>query len=91
MVSKLFNALAYFFWVLAGLLWVVVGLTTPGGMDRFGQPLNPDFYYEVGAFAYWVIGTAYLVPVGVLAGIGYLFKWIGEKFEIKKRVEGLGK
>ena len=79
MVSKFFRGLAVVFWVLAGAVWVVLGLTTPGGVDRAGQPLDPGLYYEVGAFAYWVIGTAFLIPVGLLAGIGFLFSKISEK------------
>ena len=85
MVSKFFMAIAWIFWVLSALVWVVLGLTTPGGMDRAGQPLDPDLYYEVGAFAYWIIGSAFLIPVGVLAGIGFFFRWFSEKTEKKSK------
>lgn len=81
MVSKVFKVFAWIFWVLAGLMWVVLGLTAPGGVSNSGQPLDPALYYEVGAFVYWILGTAYLVPVGIVAGIGYFFSWIGGKFE----------
>lgn len=81
MVSKILRVVAFIFWILAALVWVVLGLASPGGVDRAGQPLDPDLYYQVGSFAYWLIGSAFLIPVGVLAGIGFLFRLISEKFE----------
>lgn len=85
MISKFFNALAYIFWGLAAIVWVVLGLMSPGGVNRAGQPLDPVLYYEVGAFAYWLIGSAFLIPVGVIAGMGFIFKWVGGKFESNKK------
>ncbi len=84
MVSKILRGIAFVFWGLAALVWVVLGLTTPGGVDRAGQPLDPDLYYQVGSIVYWLIGTAFLIPVGILAGIGFLFNMLSDKFYRQK-------
>lgn len=84
MISKFFAALAYIFWGLAAVVWLVLGLISPGGVNRAGQPLDEDLYYEVGSIAYTLIGSAFLIPVGVLAGIGFIFNWLSDKSEKKK-------
>jgi hypothetical protein len=80
MVSKILRVIAFIFWGFAALVWVVLGLASPGGVDRMGQPLDPDLYYQVGSFGYWLIGSAFLIPVGIIAAIGFLFNWMSEKF-----------
>jgi hypothetical protein len=85
MASKFFHVLAVTFWVLAGLVWAVLGLISPGGVDRMGQPMDPGLYYQVGAFFYWLLGTAFLIPVGLLAGIGFIFSGISGKLSRNKK------
>lgn len=81
MTSQFFKILAYIFYALAALLWVVLGLMSPAGVNQAGQPLDPVLYYEVGAFAYWILGSAFLIPVGIVAGIGAIFSKISSKLE----------
>jgi hypothetical protein len=80
MVSRLLRVFAFIFWGLAALVWVVLGLFSPGGVDRMGQPLDPGLYNQGGSFGYWLIGSASLIPAGILAAIGFLFNWMSEKF-----------
>jgi ABC-type Fe3+ transport system permease subunit len=78
-LSKVLNGVAVFFFILAVIVWVVLGFVIPGGVDRAGQPLNPDFYQDVGYFWYFLVGTLSIVPAAIIAAIGMLFRFFAGK------------
>lgn len=51
------------------------------GVNQAGQPMNPELYYQIGAFMYWAVGSAFLIPVFLVAGIGLLFNAASEKLQ----------
>lgn len=81
MWAKIFNFLAIVFYSMAALLWVVLGLTSPGGVDRAGQPLDPELYYQLGSVLYTIVGSFFLIPVGIVAGIGAIFSAISNSLK----------
>lgn len=80
-MSKIFNFIAIALYVAAAALWLFLGLFNPTGMDKLGQPLNPELYVVVGSVGYHLIGVAYLVPVGLVASIGFVFSWLANRFD----------
>lgn len=83
MFAKIFHWLAIVFYSLAAILWVVLGLTSPGGVDRAGQPLDPELYYQLGGLLYTLVGSFFLIPVGIIAGIGGIFSAISNALNKK--------
>jgi hypothetical protein len=79
MLSKLLFAIGIVFYVIAGFTWLFLGLFNPTGVDRLGQPLNPELFNEIGSVGYNILGAAYLVPVIAIAAVGLLFTWLSDK------------
>lgn len=82
---KFFRVIAIIFYVMAAILWAVIGSTTPGGLDRMGQPLDPELYHEVGGFMYWLIGTVTLLPALIVASIGAIFNRVSVRIDRRQK------
>jgi hypothetical protein len=81
MASGFFRIISVVLYVIAALIWLILGLQSPAGVNQAGMPLDEALYNEVGSFMYWLLGSAFLIPVFLVAGIGWLFGLLSSRLE----------